>query len=153
MQAVGIDLCVNDPDTGLDTGRISGVTVDVGQETALELDLAILPESRFAPRWALADRIERRRGVQGPAVLARRVVKGGAVRLGRRTFPILRYRQWYGNWCWDAVWVDPGTAAEILNHLHATGKFQPTAGWQDLWRCWERGLFTAQDLGAAKAVA
>lgn len=39
------------------------------------------------------------------------------LRVGHVQVPALAYREWYGNWCWDAVEVRKVDALRIVNYL------------------------------------
>lgn len=111
-QDVFVSLCVNDPDNGQDTGRVCAVHVDDDGET-IELETGWLRDS------------------DNPTYAIERVLKGGMqcarVRVGRHTYWIGGYRQWYGNWCWDAVTMTRREARRLIVNLLARG-FTVTAG-------------------------
>lgn len=103
---VFVSLCVNDPDNGMDTGRCCAVHVsDDGEDIELETgNLRDADNPTFA--------IERRmfRGMQC-----------AKVRIGRHSYWIGGYRQWYGNWCWDAVSMSRREARRLIRNLLARG--------------------------------
>lgn len=75
------------------------------------------------------------------------VMSGGRIRLGKREFPFTSQKQWYGNWCWDALTMTSGTVAELLNYLRSLGNWQPRSGPSDMWLQWNGGLgFSGGDL-------
>ena len=57
------------------------------------------------------------------------------------------YRQWYGNWCWDAFFVQPETAAKFL-HVVRIAKwhcYEAESGLFALWR--EPGREPVEEIG------
>ena len=74
------------------------------------------------------------------------------VKLGYHWYAIKGYRQWYGNWCWDAVWMEPSTAADLLNQARASKWWRPDSGYTSYWERWESdepftaAFFTAEAL-------
>lgn len=131
MSAARFLLCVNG-DQGIPTGHVEKIDfMGESGETALELDSCIWPPSD-CPRFS---RIE------------------NAVRISRRKFPILGYRSWVGNWCWDCITVTPAVGADLLNYIKSLG-----------WHCiggecrfgdmWDRGeKFRPSDVAAAGMTA
>jgi hypothetical protein len=66
------------------------------------------------------------------------------IRIGRRKFPILSYRDYVGNMAWDAARVTQEVADAIVDLLRADGKYSPIDGATYLWERWEANepLFT-----------
>jgi len=97
-------LATNDPDNGNDTGRVSCVEIhpSATERPALRLECV-----RHEPTCSVRLSLE----------------KVPYVRIGHKTFPIGGHRDWYGNWCWRAVWVRRDVAARMANHLRSMGKF------------------------------
>jgi len=57
-------------------------------------------------------------------------------------------QEWVGNWCWNAVVVEPETAAHVINFAVRRG-YRPTVGAGHLWKLIEaRKPVTAADLVA-----
>lgn len=113
-----IHLCVNEPDNGNCTNKLDAIQFG----DLLKLESAFWPDPDVTFR-----RLERSR-----------------IRIGRRTFPVLSYATWVGNWCWDAVEVDAQTFIEIFNHIqglrfHGMQKFQPDSGITKLWNIYKSG--------------
>ena len=52
----------------------------------------------------------------------------GVVTVGNQQFHALAYRNWYGNWCWDAACFSWDVALAIINHLGASGDWRMTEG-------------------------
>lgn len=46
---------------------------------------------------------------------------GRGVKVCRKTFRCRGHTQWVGNWCWDAVWMTPDDAAQLINYLRTLG--------------------------------
>lgn len=108
-------LCVNG-DGGIPTGHIEGVDFMDADGVRLELRACIWPVSA-CPRFSRLD---------------------GAIRVSRRTFPILGYKEWVGNWSWDAVAMGGATGAEFLNYLKFLG-WQSEGGMSPYFEMWEKG--------------
>lgn len=101
MKHIDLMLCVNDPDNGVDTGRVDGIDVAfVGNpESLLEL--------RGQPLVC--------RTIQGadgrPHIL----------RVGRVNAAIITYQGWVGNWCWDMARVNLEDALRVINYVQRRG--------------------------------
>ena len=104
MRHVLVMLATNDPSNGNDTGCVSCVEIHIGSNLGSALRLECV---RREPTCAVRCSLE----------------KVSYVRIGRKTFPISVHRNWYGNWCWRAVWVRRDVAARMANHLRSMGKF------------------------------
>lgn len=116
-------LLVNDGANGCPTGHIEGVDFMGDGEVRLELRDGVWPPSR-SPRFTPLDQ---------------------AVRISRRTFPILGYRTWVGNWCWDAVSMRADIGADLLNYLRDLG-WQCEGGISPYFEMWSKGRkFRASD--------
>lgn len=77
-------------------------------------------------------------------------VNGKWLTLGndRRSWPMLRYLPWHGNWCWDGVELTCDDAADLLNFVLAYG-YRPNEGIVDLWVKIDAGaIITGADLAA-----
>lgn len=115
---VSIALCCNNPDNGMFTGEL--VAVDVGTEELLRLESVYDPPS--GANLSYSFRItERNKGWGCDRV-------EGIMSIAERPFPIIGYKQSWGNWCWDCVIVTPETAIEIINHLKSLGCFSCHVG-------------------------
>ncbi len=129
MKSILIEFACNDPGNGNDTGRVGKIQLVIGGECAAELDCWFWPPSRF-PRFSAALAPDR------------------WVRISQRTFRILGYSNWVGNWCWDAASVTPVVAADILNYLRELG-WHNEGGFGDICGQWDRGeKFKASDIEA-----
>ena len=62
----------------------------------------------------------------------------------RRTWPYSSYREWVGNWCWDACQMTPDNAADLLNFLLAF-RYKPDVGPAELWDKIDAGLLLTAD--------
>ena len=56
----------------------------------------------------------------------------GSVTINEEHFPSLAYREWYGNWCWNAASFTWREALTIVNYLGANG-WRVTDGPSDLF--------------------
>ncbi len=39
------------------------------------------------------------------------------IRIGRVVLPFAKWKEWHGNWCWDAYWMLPSKASRALRYL------------------------------------
>jgi hypothetical protein len=91
-ETLTVNFCCNDPDNGRATGRVD--TID-------------------------ADGLIR---LTGPDLTYRVNVSGpGTLRVGRRLFAHHGYREWVGNWCWDAARLTADELARLVNYLRERG--------------------------------
>lgn len=63
------------------------------------------------------------------------------LRVGRRLYPIISFREWYGNWCWNAVCVNRIVASMIVNQLIDAG-----------WHCDGAATDMFEKLNSKKAI-
>jgi hypothetical protein len=120
---VRVDVACNDPDSGIFAGRVPQIQIaDVGTgDILLELD---------AHSWdPLSSRITgvRYREAPGEFVLA-----------GKR-WPVLRRKEWYGNWCWNACWMADQQARAFLVWLRQRNLFSVSGGVCELCDAWDAG--------------
>ena len=59
-----------------------------------------------------------------------------ALRISRWKFASKGYRQWFGNWCWDAASVDENTAVDIFRRLKQL-EFGPNHATESMWTWFE----------------
>ncbi|HEY0684689.1 MAG TPA: hypothetical protein VGD45_20300 [Steroidobacter sp.] len=52
----------------------------------------------------------------------------GRLRISRRIFRYQREQEWSGNWCWNAFWMRPTEARQLLRYLKASGRWHCEAG-------------------------
>lgn len=63
----------------------------------------------------------------------------------RRSYQILAYGEWVGNWCWDLAVLRHVDAVDMLNFLLAFG-YRPESGNEEYWEKIESGgLFRVSD--------
>ena len=90
-----IDIACNDPDNGTFAGRAAMVhAYDLLQLESCDM--------------------------QGPVF---RELPGQRIRISRRTFKIAKSKEWFGNWCWNAYWLEAGDAVRLLQYLRSLGCF------------------------------
>ena len=122
--AITLNFACNDPDNGNFIGRFDRMDVDAG---TLHMELEGGSESIISFDFPI-------RGGYG------------TVKIGDREWTGLYYREWYGNWCWNAAgftWVE---ALEIINHLGATGEWRITDGPSALFEAFnERSQITPME--------
>lgn len=112
---VRVDFCCNDPDSGSFEGRCS--QIQVGDETLLALEANSWSGFSFSRCPSLAF------GQQ-------------EFRLSGRRWATCGRRGWYGNWCWDAVWMREQTARQFLVWLHGRALFRCNDGMAELVDAW-----------------
>lgn len=115
---IHISLCTNNPDNGMDTGRVCGIHVGA----ALTLAWG---EERSEPKYGISS-------------------DGKLLKLSRKEFPILGSRDWEGNWCWTGIWMTPEVAAEFLAYIHADDRWHNEAGWCDFSDLYESKSVTPE---------
>ena len=135
MRHVLVMLATNDPSNGNDTGCVSCVEIHIGSNLGSALRLECV---RREPTCAVRCSLE----------------KVSYVRIGRKTFPISVHRNWYGNWCWRAVWMCNDAAARMVNHLRAMDKFDVEEGWTALFDKWTTTEpYGPEDFGEPKSAS
>jgi len=55
-------------------------------------------------------------------------------RLAGKRWPFVRAKDWYGNWCWNAYWLDEPVARAFLIWLHGRRLFDCTCGEERLYK-------------------
>lgn len=61
------------------------------------------------------------------------------VRLGQqRTWPHWHHAPYFGNWCWDAVLMDPSDAADLVNFC-VSKRYTPMEAMVEVWDAIEAG--------------
>jgi len=94
MTAIAVDLCCNDPDNGTPLDKIAAIEVSLSDEFDNTFKVV-----DFEMVWEVQpDRSSR-------------------LKLGDRIYPIHGYREWYGNWCWNRIWLAPADLLTLLNYL------------------------------------
>lgn len=115
--AIMIDIACNDPDSGVFAGVAEQICV--GHEV-LELELC----GRRSPKFAEL---------------------GNAIKLSRRTWPIIGSKDWVGNWCWNGYWMKIADAVRFLDWLHSTGIYHCTCGEERLFNTWNAPVRFSQE--------
>jgi hypothetical protein len=111
---VRFDFACNDPDNGLFAGRVPQIEIN---PDGLTLEAKQWNGYSFA-------RCPRFREDGGHFILA-----------GKR-WPFIRSKDWWGNWCWNAYWLDPKVAQDFLIWLRARDLFHATEGESSLFDAW-----------------
>jgi hypothetical protein len=111
--AIHVDFACNDPDNGNPVGKFHQLQVQAGVDD-MEFE---------GPCY------------QRDGVIFR--MEGEMAHVGRLRIPVLAYRSWVGNWCWDRIYVSWVHALEIINYL---GKLEKQ-GWH--MSCGPEQLFEA----------
>lgn len=107
---IRIDICCNDPDNGL------------FDHVARQIDL---PDNLMELEARYYDRPPRF------------VDLGGAFRLAGKRWPYVQSKEWVGNWCWNAYWLEEPVARAFLIWLHGRKLFDCTCGEQRLFNVWK----------------
>lgn len=105
---IRIDVACNDPDNGRFAGRAEMIQVGL---PFLELTARREPAPRF---------------VEIP----------GRFRLSGRTWPVANSREWFGNWCWNAYWLELPHAVDFLIWLHGRELFHCDQAEARLFSLW-----------------
>lgn len=105
---VRLDVCCNDPDNGSFAGRVAGIQC---QDLLMELGANDMRGPVFR---------------EGP----------DHIRISRRRFACDRSKEWFGNWCWNAYWLDVDIAVELLVYVHGLGAFNCDQGEERLFHRW-----------------
>ena len=108
---VRLDVACNDPDNGLFAHVAEGLQIDTWDGQAIEFSAR-----RRAPRFA---------------------EHAGHIQLLRRKWPILAAKEWYGNWCWNAYWLEPRVAVQLLAAARRSGLFECDEGPSALFDNWQ----------------
>lgn len=58
------------------------------------------------------------------------------IQISRRRFRSSRSKEWFGNWCCNAYWLDIDDAVEMLAYVHSTGAFAVDQGEERLFSRW-----------------
>jgi hypothetical protein len=107
---VRLDVCCNDPDNGIFAHCAERLQVSTWDGEHIEL-----PSVRRAPRFEETS---------------------GGIRLLRREWPILASKEWYGNWCWNAYWLEPAVTVRLLAAAKRSGLFHCDCGPSQLYDDW-----------------
>ena len=115
-----LHVCCNHPDNGMFTGFASAFEFGIGRgsfyfgtDFSDDQDLMLTgPDTRF--KWIGNDKFL----------------------IGRYHFPCTGIKEWFGNWCWDACFVDIDTVRQLRAVLSNKG-FTPESGSETLWKWYE----------------
>lgn len=72
-----------------------------------------------------------------------RYLDDGRIRISRKVFTYLRLKEWFGNWCWDAVWMQRAEARRLLRYLKDSKTWHAEAGPCRLYEWFNDGKPTA----------
>ena len=111
VPAIRLDVLCNDPDNGLFAHTAEGLQVTTWDGEDIEFECC----STRAPRFSEGD---------------------GRIRIARRWWPCLRSREWYGNWCWNAYWLEPAIIVALLLAVRRSGMFRCTHAPTGLYENW-----------------
>jgi hypothetical protein len=92
MSLAIVAICCNHHENGNFAGRCDSVTYD---------DLDLVSALKGACRFSL--------------------LSGNRFRLSRRVFSYVRSKEWFGNWCWDAFWMERREAHRLVAYLRQSG--------------------------------
>jgi hypothetical protein len=114
---VRLDVCCNDPDNGNFAARAAGIQL---QDNLMELMAHDMrgPVFREHPEH---------------------------IQISRRRFRCWRSKEWYGNWCWNAYWLDVDVAVELLAYAHSLGAFNCDQAEERLFKIWDDDRWSADD--------
>lgn len=115
---IRIMLCCNDPRNGIFAHRLSG--------------LEIGPNMSFMATAWYESREPRMRWIEKDGVTH-------AIAIAGKHFPIVGYRSWVGNWCWDMAVMEGRTVLELLNWPRLRRFFDITEGETRLFNWWKAG--------------
>src|SRR5882762_2037022 len=107
---IRLDVCCNYPDNGLFAHCVEQLQVSTWDGEHLELAAV-----RRAPRFTEV---------------------AGGVRFLRRVWPTLASKEWYGNWCWNAYWLDPSLIVKLLAETKRSRLFHCDCGPSQLIDNW-----------------
>lgn len=120
-----LHLACNDWRSGMFTGNVHAIEIGLGRGN-------FRFGTDFLDEWHLK--------LDGPEVRMR-ILKdeGGAMRLhvSHYEFKVRGYTEWFGNWCWDACYIQRATVRELCRHLKAR-RWSPEDGSQRMWEWFER---------------
>lgn len=108
---VRLDVCCNDPDNGLFAHCAEGLQVTTWDGEDIEFECSTFRSPRFT---------------EGD----------GRIRIARRWWPYLRSEDWYGNWCWNAYWLEPAVVVALLAAVKKARLFHCCQGPSGLYENW-----------------
>lgn len=118
-EEIQVDLCCNYPRNGLFAGQLWALKVGPNMEFGSKF-------IDWGPRLRFLD---------------------GRIAIAGKHFPITCYREWVGNWCWDAVRIEGRYVLELLNWPRLRRWFDLELAETRLFNFWESGgTWTDSDL-------
>src|SRR5579883_1033598 len=105
-----LDVCCNDPGNGIFAHRAEQLQITTWDGEGIEFECV-----GRAPRFTEGS---------------------GFIRLLRRNWPILASKDWHGNWCWNAYWLEPSVAVRLLAAVKSSGLFDCVCGPSSLYENW-----------------
>jgi hypothetical protein len=104
-----IELCCNDPDNGNPLGAACAIEFSGnGQDVA--------GSAKVVNTLIGGGDVRMSRKVCENSCPANRYAKY-VLRIGRLKVFCFEYREWFGNWCWDAAWIAGADAVGVANYL------------------------------------
>ena len=119
-----VSICCNDGDNGIFCGNVAGIEIHGSEGCDISLEPRTYPPPRFA--WLK----------EPPKPHDSRETSG--FKVARFRFRCAYYKDWYGNWCWDAVKM---SGVEVLRLCRVLCQ----AGWScaeadsDFAEAWNKG--------------
>jgi hypothetical protein len=110
VPSIRLDVCCNNPDNGLFAGRADGLQVTTWDNQDIEFE-----RTGRAPNFH---------------------EKSGQIRIARHWWPYVRSTDWFGNWCWNAYWIETAVIIRLLATVKATRLFDCTLGSDTLFDNW-----------------
>lgn len=110
MNALRVDFACNDPDNGLFAHAVSQIEVS-------HLGPVLELETYWQPRRFL-------------------LTETGFSLAGKR-WPTVASKEWLGNWCWNAYWLEIPVAVDFFAWLHGRQLFQVSCGSSRLFTRWK----------------
>lgn len=59
-----------------------------------------------------------------------------AIQISRRRFACAGSKEWFGNWCWNAYWLDVADGVRLLAYVHTLRAFNCDMGEERLFARW-----------------
>jgi len=106
-----ISIACNHPDNGLFMGRFDAM--HYGDDQDMEI------ASRF---WG------------SRAGMGVRYLGDGKIRISHGVFEYEREKEWFGNWCWNGLWMERGEARRLLRYIRDSDKWHCEGGPTRLYR-------------------
>lgn len=114
-----VHVACNDPDTGGFAGKAGALCLSL-RDGATLLDLEATTDVGFALPDAHAATHPRR------------------LRLSRWLYGYEHSTQWIGNWCWNAYWLNHGSAIKLVRNLCRDPRWSADGGLENACIFWDR---------------